>query len=285
MINMQELQVFIDNAQELTGAVDDAKRHVKEIELQLADAEDVVKKAEGKIAYQMSKLRKLLPKEFYSRDIDHGWKFPKKYTVTNVTYENGRVYVTVKWEYKKKPWVGFDPRHCFRLEEFLTLNIGATYNAAIEAWQQRPCPKCGQPMGDSERSWCEDCMTIRDQKISLFHTLYPGLYDEEDDCIYDLEYVDELTRRWGYSGAEFIVKRLDTGEIIKTNNIYSAHSSWAKNLSLRPRIQFIKYDGRFVSPEYTEEQFADLRYAHEIVNEMYETQQAGVFVNKIGVYT
>ena len=124
MVNIKEIQVFIDKAQELTGAVDDAKQRVKEIEMQLADAEAVVKKAEGKIAYQMSKLRKLLPNEFYSRDIDHGWKFPKKYTITNVTYENGKGYVTVKWEYKKKPWAGFDPHHYFRLEEFLKLNIG-----------------------------------------------------------------------------------------------------------------------------------------------------------------
>lgn len=94
-------------------------------------------------------------------------------------------------------------------------------------------------------------------------------YCEETDSVYDVHYVDELTRVHGYYGNDFIIKRLDTGELIKTNNVWSAHSSWAKNLDTCPRIQFIQYNGKFMSKEYTELQFKDLRYAHEIIDEIY----------------
>lgn len=293
--DVQAAQTFIDKAKELYKAVEDAKQHVKELEAQLEEAQDKVDKAENPVAYQMSKLRRLLPQEFYSRDIDHNWQYPKKYTMRSVKYENGKIYVKVRWDYKKEPWKGFNPEHIFTLEEFLNLRIGTSPNKANEVWQQRPCPKCGQPMGGSNFEWCCECVKHRQNKIVLLEEKYPLLYSEETGSIYRIQYMDELTRAPGYYGNEFIVKRLDTGELIKSNNVFSAHSSWAKNLDECPRIEFIKYDGMFESKEYTEEQFENVMYAHEIIDDIYNAKQefiklgyteeeAMACANKIHVY-
>lgn len=267
--DVQAAQVFIDKAKELYQAVEDAKKNVKDIEKQLEKAQEAIKKAKSPVAYQMSKLRKLLPQEFYSRDIDHEWPYPKKYTMRSVTYEDGKIYIKVRWNYKKQPWKGFNPDHIFTLEEFLKLRIGTTSNKANEIWQQRPCPKCGKPMGDSNCEWCFECVKHRQNKIVLLSEKYPWLYSEETELVYKIQYADELTRDYGFEGKEFIIKRLDTGELIKSNNVFSAHPGWAKNLDECPRIEFIKYYGEFESKAYTEEQFKDLQYIHKIIDEIY----------------
>ena len=159
--DVQAAQAFIDKAKELYKVVEDAKQNVKRIEEQLEVAQESVKKAESPVAYQMTKLRKLLPQEFYSRDIDHGWEYPKKYTMRSVKYDDGQIYVKVRWDYKKKPWDGFDPEHIFTLEDFLNLRIGTSPAKANESWGKRPCPKCGQPMGDSKNQYCKSCMHER----------------------------------------------------------------------------------------------------------------------------
>lgn len=183
-------------------------------------------------------IQQLLPKGcWYSYDIDTSWKHPKKYSIKNVEYHRTGIIITVKEAFKKKPWPGFTGEHFYDLHKFFKLNIHKTENEAIDWYTHRICPKCGGLMGYSEHSWCVSCMSERRIAMKNFNDSHKFYEPIEKHC-YTVEYVDELTRTFGYNGQSFTIRRKDTGEIIRTNNLWS--HGYGKNTQNLPEIEFIK---------------------------------------------
>ena len=180
----------------------------------------------------------LFPKGYwYTYDIDTNWHHPKKYSVKEVSVGyGGEIYVTVKEVFKKLPWPGFTGRHSFRMDEFLNLNRYKTESEAIDAHQHRACPKCGNFMMNSEYKWCNNCINER-RKIREEFKKNHRFYHAPRKNFYIVEYEDELTRNRGYGGQSFTIKRLDTGEVIRTSNLWS--DGYGENTNNLPEIEFI----------------------------------------------
>ena len=186
----------------------------------------------------------ILPKGYwYSCEIDPNWHRPKKYSIKEIdVYNNGSVDVTIKEVFKKQPWPGFTGRRDYSLNNFLKFKIYKTAEEATDAYYHRICPKCGGFMMYSDYEWCNKCMNIRAEVSESFqkdHTFYCPA----DNRVYAVEYEDELTRRRGFEGKHFTLKRLDTGEIIHTSNLWSrGYGERYMDSDKLPQIEFINND-------------------------------------------
>lgn len=198
-----------------------------------------LEKKEKHKSYLESKIRALLPKGYwFTYEIDTSWKFPKKYSIKGVSCGGERVYITVKEVFKKKPWPTFTGESVYRLEEFVKLNIYKTEEEAKYGYAHRVCPKCGGFMWYGSDTWCDKCMHQRRLTADEFAKSH-RFYDPITRHQYHVGYEDELTKpSWrGYEGQSFTIRRLDTGEIIHTNNLWS--DGFGDNISNLPEIEFI----------------------------------------------
>lgn len=204
----------------------------------------IVAEQEKTLEFKAEEIKKLLPKGYWwTCDIDTSWDRPKKYSIKKIEFYKDGITVTVKEVFKRLPWPGFTGEHTFfSLDSFLALNI---YKTEEEA-KNRPCPKCGSPMGYAKHEWCDKCMSERyriKEEFEKAHTFY----DPKKDNVYKVGYTDELTAAhpawyWrGFDGKHFTLQRIDTGEIIETNNLWSEGSSY-KNKEQLPKIVFIGKD-------------------------------------------
>ena len=183
-------------------------------------------------------IKKLLPKGYWwTFDVDKMWYAPKKYSIKRISFNSNQFYITIKESYKKLPWKGFTGEHIYSFDNFLKLNISKTEDEAKQAYLNRPCPKCGGHMGHSTNTWCHKCMTEREKvkkKFEKNHTFY----EPNEGHKYVVGYTDKLTRHKGYDGKHFTIRRLDTGEIIETDNLWSY--GFIRNINNLPEIEFIK---------------------------------------------
>lgn len=187
----------------------------------------------------IKKVKKLLPKGYWwTRDIDHTWSVPKKYSIKNISLEDNTFYITVKESYRKPPWKGYDGEDIYSLEEFLQLKVYSTEQAAKFAYVNRACPKCGFAMGWVDTPWCKECMDKR-YKMQKYYEKTHMFYDPKSFRIYYVSPVDELTREKGFYGNHFIFKRLDNNTIIETNNLWY-ESTDEHNIKNLPLIEFIE---------------------------------------------
>lgn len=202
-------------------------------------AKNVLAQKERHKSHVEDNIKALLPKGYwFTYDIDTNWKHPKKYSVKKVSCGRN-VYVTVKEVFKKKPWPTFTGEHVYTLEEFVKLNIYKTPEEATDGYVHRICPKCGEFMGYSSRSWCNKCMANRRIVAEEFEKTHYYYVPEKESCYY-IGYEDELSDPYhrGFFGRSFTLRRLDTGEIIHTNNLWSAGCS--KDCEKLPHVEFIK---------------------------------------------
>lgn len=213
--------------------------------------ERVIQSYEHKIAEhnkELSKLRRkvksLLPKgEWYSSDVNFGWERPKRYKVDKVEFREGDFYVIVKELSKRKHWSGHIWEHSYKLDAFLKLTIYDTEQEALAVFHNRVCPKCGNRMWESMEPWCKRCMEKRKVAKEEYNRTHV-FYSPSDRNVYTVEYVDELTRlleNLGYEGRWFTIRRLDTGEVIHTNNLWS-HGGLSRNIDNLPEIEFLSDD-------------------------------------------
>lgn len=208
---------------------------IQDIEKQVDEKQKEIDSLQHKISATKREMKNLLPKGYwYTYDIDENWNHPKKYSIKEVSCG----YVTVKEVFKKKPWPGFTGEHVYRLENFLNLSIHKTEEEATEARKRRICPKCGNYMGLVQTEWCRDCMKERERIVKEFNESHK-FRDAITGNVYGVEYEDELTKAWhrGYNGKFFVIRRLDTNEIIHTSNLWSWGSG--KNMEGLPEIEFI----------------------------------------------
>ena len=207
------------------------------------EIENAKKEFEKKVkhrSYVESKIKSLLPKGYwFTYDVDTSWQHPKKYSIKNVSCDGNKIYVTVKEVFKKKPWPTFTGESVYRLEEFAKLSIYKTTEEATDGYLHRICPKCRGFMGYSRRTWCNKCMNHRDIVKKDFRTAH-SYYDPKTNQHYHVEYEDELTRPSdrGFEGQSFTIRRLDTGEVIYTRNLWS--DGFGENKNNLPEIEFIK---------------------------------------------
>ena len=182
-------------------------------------------------------LKEFLPKGYWwSYDVDTSWHKPKKYSIKDITSTRYGVTITVKEVFKKKPWPGFTGEHYYDLKDFCNLHIYQTEQEAIELYPKRACPKCGNAMGWVKDTWCADCMRQRRIDAEEFeknHRYYSPVTQQS----YHVGYTDQFTRRRGYDGHFFTLRVKDTGEIIRTNNLWS--DNIGPNTNNLPEIEFI----------------------------------------------
>lgn len=196
-----------------------------------------IKKQKEELDCVSQEIKKLFPKGYWwTFDIDPHWKRPKKYSIREIS--NG--CVTVKEVFKKAPWSGFTGLSILTLEQLLELDVYKTEEEAKVAAYNRPCPKCGGPMKYTTNVWCEKCLDERRDKVDEYRRNHM-FYEPNKKHIYSVGYTDELTRDIykGFGGKRFVFKRLDTGEIIETDNLWSEAIS-SENTNNLPFIEFIK---------------------------------------------
>lgn len=208
----------------------------KEKLLQLQqDASNVCKlidKLEQEVEVKQNKISNLLPKGYWwTYSID---REPKKYRIQKTTCESNKTYITVK-EVNKK----YYGEHVYNLNEFLELHICKSEKEIREDYYNRICPKCGGLMKLSKLSWCSDCMQRR-QKLKHEFMSNHKFYDPKDRSYYTIGYTDELTRNCdkGFHGQHFIIRRLDTNEIIHTDNLWVSYGEDG-NIYNSPEIEFL----------------------------------------------
>lgn len=182
-------------------------------------------------------LKEFLPKGYWwSYDVDTSWHKPKKYSIKDVTSTCYGVTITVKEVFKKKPWPGFTGEHRYDLKDFCNLHIYQTEQEAIELYPKRACPKCGNAMGWVKDTWCAACMNKRRSDAKEFEKNHK-YYSPVIQCSYHVGYTDQFTRTRGYDGHIFTFRVKETGEIIRTNNLWEDHRG--PNTNNLPEIEFI----------------------------------------------
>ena len=199
----------------------------------------IIKKQNEELDCVQKKIKNLFPKGYWwAFDIDDNWKRPKKYSIREI--ENG--YVTVKEVFKKAPWPGFTGISRLSFEKFFKLDIYKTEYEAREAAYNRPCPKCGGPMKFTTEVWCTKCLLDRRDRAEEYRKNHT-FYESNRKTVYTVGYTDELTRdiHKGFNGKRFTFKRLDTGEIIETDNLWSGFGANG-NVNNLPLIEFIEYE-------------------------------------------
>lgn len=221
---------------------DEIYKQKREYEKQL---ENRLKEYDQQCEQITKQMLSLFPKGYWwSYDIDKNWKYPKKYSIKSVSkgYEDGDFFIIVKEVFKKKPWPGFTGEHHFFFDEFSKIDIYKTEEEAKQMYSQRICPKCGGFMGFSRMIWCHKCNSERLSKMKEFEKKH-RFYCPEDGNVYQVNYEDELTSKYelGFYGRHFVIKRIDTGEIIHTNNLYD-YGPFEKDKESLPHIEFLEGD-------------------------------------------
>ena len=205
----------------------DASVIQKEIENYNTQLEDIYKN-----------IKSMLAKGYwYTCDIDLYWKKPKKYSIKNIYIKDNKVDITVKEVFKKKPWSSFTGETYVPLNTFLNLNIYKTEEEAMDAYLHRICPKCGGFMLNSDLPWCGQCMKKREVARKEFDSTH-RFYDPKRRHFYNVEYDDELVRDRGYGGAKFVIRRIDTNELIMTSNLWGC--GFGDNVNNLPEIEFVE---------------------------------------------
>ena len=188
--------------------------------------------------------RDLFPRGYWwSYDIDKHWKYPKKYSIKSVSLSSwGEIYITVKEVFKKKPWPGFTGETLLDMDKFSKVDMYATEEEAKLLYSKRICPKCGGYMWSSKNDWCDNCIADRWKRIKDFEDAHQ-FYCPADENVYHVHYEDEFTSEngKGFYGRHFVLRRLDTGEVIHTNNL-CACGPFQKDKDTLPHIEFLEGD-------------------------------------------
>ena len=191
---------------------------LKEKSSQIAQS---IKKQKDELDSVQKEIKNLFPKGYWwAFGIDKYWNKPKKYSIKEV-YDG---YVIVKEVFKKAPWPGFDGLTRISFEDLFKLDICKTEEEAKVAAYNRICPKCGGPMKFTTDVWCTKCIFDRCDRANEYRKNHT-FYDQNGKTVYTVEYTDELTRNKGFGGKHFTFKRLDTGEIIETDNLWSSYGA------------------------------------------------------------
>lgn len=213
---------------------------IKPLNDEIARINDEIVTFRQQIAEIESKIKSMLPKGYwYTADIDTFWNRPKKYSVKSVSCYAHEIRVTVKEVFKKKPWATFTGEHNYTLQEFLELNVFKTEQEALDAHMHRICPKCGEFMMCSKYEWCIECMKDRKRIEDEFNAKH-WFYEPNGKHVLQVMYEDELTRRKGYDGRSFTLRRLDTNEIIHTSNLWGVR--YGENYEGFPEIEIVNGD-------------------------------------------
>jgi len=193
---------------------------------------------ESKLDETKAKILKLLPRGYwYSCEIDPNWHQPKKYSIREICVCSNDIYITIKEVFKKLPWPGFTGKSDYSLNNFLKLKIYKTAEEAKEGYLHRICPKCGGFMMNSDHPWCSKCWSERARVINEFNDSHV-FYCPSEDKNYHVEYEDEFIWQKGFCGKHFTLRRMDTGEIIYTSNLWSSRKS--NDFDTLPKIEFLK---------------------------------------------
>ena len=186
----------------------------------------------------ISKIKKMFPKYFWTCEIERYWHKPLRYKINSVECFSNKLYIKTKDVRKKKPFNGWNPENIFSLEEFLNIALYDSYDAALDGYRHRICNHCGGYIGDSDRVWCNKCI---DEYGKYLEDNARKYYDADKGHTYEVKPdIDPVLRRYfwrGYDGHYFKLRRLDTGEIIETHNLWSLRDE--ENVNNYPLIEFL----------------------------------------------
>lgn len=215
-------------------------KRINELLKECIEIDENIKQQQESLQYKINEAKKLLPKGYWwTYYIDKSYDNPKKYSIKDVYLYCNNFYIKVKEFYKKAPYKGFTGEYGYSLDNFMKLEIYKTEEEAKSAYYNRICPKCGRIMKYANTVWCKECMEERDKKRTIFEKEHT-FYNEKNNLIYTVGYVDELTRNSekGYNGKHFTIQCLDTMEIIHTDNLWSS-GIFGENIDNLPKIEFL----------------------------------------------
>lgn len=243
------MELDIIKIQELTNeaaTIEDEIRETERRKLKLIDEIDSQIKSLKTKEYRISsKLKKLFPEEFWTCEIDKHWHKPLHYKIKNISYYGDTVYITTQDIRKKKPYDGWKGVDEIMLDKFMKIGLYDSYDTALKGFVERPCPRCGNFMHTSTFPWCRKCMDTYQEYLNANEQLY---YDAKQQRVYGVQPdIDQEVYRnfWkGYDGISFKIRRLDTGEIIETHNLWSR--GFGENNENYPLIEFIGKDDKII---------------------------------------
>ena len=231
-----------EKLKELTDTTECIEQEIRDCEnrkLKLIEEIDTnIKCLKAKEYRISSKIKKLFPEEFWACEIDESYHLPLHYKIKRIHYKSGNLYVTTKDIRKKKPFDGWKGEDDLLLDDFIKINLYDSYDDALYSYKHRICPKCGGFMNLSRSIWCDKCIHDYEEYLNTNEVNY---YDQKQGRVYGVQPdVDDIVRRnfWkGYDGMYFKIRRLDTGEIIETHNLWSR--GFGDNSENYPLIEFL----------------------------------------------
>lgn len=240
-IDMDKYNALLDESTKIKNIINGYKAEYERI---TKEYEEKIKKEQGKLKYRERKIKELFPSEYWwTYDVDTSWKRPKKFNIKKVEVNsNGELKITIKESVYKMPWDGYNLEHTYTLERFNKLVKYQTEADAKNAYYNRPCPKCGGIMKYADTEWCDKCMKEREIIKKEFEKNHVFYYPEQDR-IFKVKYTDEITDKYppsckGFGGAHFTLQRVDTGEIIHTDDMFSC-GHFQYNKDDLPEIKFL----------------------------------------------
>lgn len=249
----QEIQQLVEQAKQTNltnkSTVQFIDIQIEDLQKQIENLIETKKRLKNKVVNLISQIKKLLPKEFYSCQINKTWGKPLHYRVKSFIYDydDDTIKVNIQEIRKKKPWENWNGDYTISFEQFKEYSVCDTYEKAstvyqeyLEQLKQRPCPQCGKIIGDPMAPWCKECINKFIQSRSKYVGTY---YDPKEDCVYqikpDLPGNDHVLRAYfdrnaGFYGQGFRLQQLDTDEIMETHNLWLRGS--AQNDEDRERL-------------------------------------------------
>lgn len=242
-IDTEKLKEFTEEADALEQEIREAENRKRQLIQEIDEQVKYLKSKEYRIS---SKIKKLFPEEFWTCEIDRSYHGPLHYKIKCISYSLGHVYITTQDIRKKKPFDGWKGIDEISLEKFLQVGLYDSYDAALYGYKHRICSRCGGFMNNSQFPWCHKCM---DDYKEYLDTSEMNYYDAKQGRIYGVQpNVDPVVYRnfWkGYDGMRFRIRRLDTGEIIETNNLWSR--GFGDNDNNYPLIEFLGKDDTVIN--------------------------------------
>lgn len=242
-LDFKKLKELTDEAHCIEQEISNAENRKQQL---INDVDAQIQRLKSKEYRISSKIKKMFPEEFWTCEIDRRYHGPLHYKIKCISYSLGHIYITTKDIRKKKPFDGWKGENKVLLDDFLKIGLYDSYDAALYGYKHRICPKCGGFMGISRGPWCHKCIEDYKEYLAANEML---CYDAKQERIYGIQPdVDPAVMMYvwkGYDGRRFKVRRLDTGEIIETNNLWS--HGYGDNDNNYPLIEFLGEDDAIIN--------------------------------------
>lgn len=238
------MELDLVKIREIADKVAAVKNEIEEVEQYksdvIAEIDRQLKSLKSKEYRITAGIKDMFPKEFWTCEIDQHYHMPLHYKIKSISCYSDEIYIITQDIRKKKPFDGWKGEDQLTLDRFIKIGLYNSYDNALYGYEHRPCPHCGDFMGNSSRIWCDKCLDEYRQYLKDNTRLF---YDTKQRHVYGVKPdIDPILKPYfwiGFDGHYFKIRRTDTGEIIETHNLWQYDSEENNGY---PPIEFLEYD-------------------------------------------